>query len=229
MHSENINMLRIVAKGLEELVNRLVFVGGAIVELYTPDAFADDVRPTKDIDCVTVLASRIEYDKIQAKIRGKGFTNDTSQDAPMFRWIYKDIKVDIMPPDESIIGFSNKWYSEGIKYKIQKKLPDNLKIYVFRLEYFLSTKFDAHNVRGGTDLRQSKDFEDIVFILDNYPDVYKHILQSQKSVKHYLKKQSALLLKDLNLTEGIESALPSSAGRERTEMILKTLQKITEL
>lgn len=29
-----------------------------------------------------------------------------------------------MPTDESILGFSNRWYVEGIEKKIKRKLPD---------------------------------------------------------------------------------------------------------
>ncbi|MBN2664458.1 MAG: hypothetical protein JXR68_12480 [Bacteroidales bacterium] len=229
MYSENIEMLQIVAKGFEELVNQVVFVGGATAELYGQTSFAEEVRPTKDVDCVVEITSRIEYDKIQEKIRKKGFRNDISPEAPMFRWIYKGIKVDIMPPDEKILGFSNKWYSEGIKQKTEKELPNGIKIFIFKVEYFLATKFEAHKTRGGADLRQSKDFEDIIYVLDNYPNLYEQINQSVNNVKQYLKEQCTILLNNNNLTEGIETALPYGANLERTEMIMDILKQIGKM
>jgi len=36
-----------------------------------------------------------------------------------------------MPTDSNILGFSNRWYEEGIEIKIQKTLPDETKILYF--------------------------------------------------------------------------------------------------
>jgi len=76
-----------------------------------------------------------------------------------------------MPTQEIILGFSNRWYSQGIKNKTQKTLSDKTKIFVFSPEYFLASKFEAYKGRGGNGLRQSHDYEDIVFLLDNSPDL----------------------------------------------------------
>lgn len=84
--------------------------------------------------------------------------NDISEGAPICRWIYKDIKVDVMPTDSKVLGFSNRWYKEGIENKITKSLPDETEIFVFPSAYYLAAKFEAYNGRGGYDLRQSHDF-----------------------------------------------------------------------
>jgi hypothetical protein len=39
-----------VAKALQELKEEIVFVGGAIISLYTDDPAADEIRPTQDVD-----------------------------------------------------------------------------------------------------------------------------------------------------------------------------------
>ena len=83
----------------------------------------------------------MEYFRLEEKLRLKGFVNDMTLDAPICRWVYKDIKVDIMPTDENILGFSNKWYVEGIKNKITKILPNKTKISVFPISYYLAAKF----------------------------------------------------------------------------------------
>ena len=61
MASANIDMLQIVANGLEEIKNDLVFVGGSVAELYASDPASSDIRPTTDIDCLIELSSRKEY------------------------------------------------------------------------------------------------------------------------------------------------------------------------
>jgi hypothetical protein len=124
MPSINNTMLQTVAVGLEELKEEVVFVGGAVAELYASDPAASDIRPTVDVDCVIELSSRIEYSRLEKNLRSKEFTNDTSAGAPICRWIYNEVKVDVMPTDYDILGFSNKWYAEGIESALPIG-PDN--------------------------------------------------------------------------------------------------------
>ena len=46
----NLQMVAKVAKALQELCPKMVFVGGATISLYTNDSGGDDVRTTSDID-----------------------------------------------------------------------------------------------------------------------------------------------------------------------------------
>lgn len=39
-----------VALGLKELREKVVFVGGAVINLYNDDLAAEEIRPTEDID-----------------------------------------------------------------------------------------------------------------------------------------------------------------------------------
>ena len=229
MASENIDMLQIVANGLEEIKNDLVFVGGAVAELYASDPASSDIRPTTDIDCLIELSSRKEYLKLEEKLRVKGFANDTSMGAPICRWIYKNIKVDVMPTDEKILGFSNRWYLEGIENKIGKALPDGIEIFIFPPQYYLGAKFEAHKSRGGNDLRQSHDFEDLVYILDNCPDLMNDISKSNDGIRKYLKNECQNLLNNVAVKEGIESALPYGSGDERVEIIEDLIHDIANI
>lgn len=228
MPSTNIKMLQIVATGLEELVDEVVFVGGAVAELYADDPELSDIRPTKDIDCVIELGSRNEHAKLEAILRKKGFAHDTSKGAPICRMIYKDIKVDVMPTDEDILGFSNKWYENGIKNRITKTLPDETEVFVFPPAYYLAAKFEAHKSRGSNDLRQSHDFEDIIYIMDNCPDILNNINDSSPGVKIYLKEECQNLLENQNITEGVESVLPYGSGEEGADIIMVLIQNIAD-
>jgi hypothetical protein len=229
MPSSNIIMLQTVADGLKELKEEMVFVGGSVAELYANDPAASDIRPTLDVDCVNELSSKLEHAKLEETLRKKGFENDTSQGAPICRWVYKEIKVDIMPDDENILGFSNKWYRQGIENKIIKTLPNGTNIFVFSPEYYLAAKFEAHKDRGGNDLRQSHDFEDIIYILDNCLDLMDNINNANPGVKAYLKEECQNLLNNQSLTEGIESALPYGSDSERVEIINNIVLNIAEM
>lgn len=227
MLSTNIIMLQTVAHGLGDLRDEMVFVGGVVAELYADNPAASEIRPTLDVDCVIEIGSRLQFARLEENLRARGFTNDISKDAPICRWIYKDIKVDVMPTDSKVLGFSNRWYEEGIENKIAKVLSDETQVFVFPPAYYLATKFEAHKGRGGNDLRQSHDFEDIIYILDNCLEIFENIIKSNPSVKSYLKEECITLLKNEGLTEGIESALPYGSGEESTDLILELIHNIT--
>ena len=229
MASANIDMLQIVANGLEEIKNDLVFVGGSVAELYASDPASSDIRPPTDIDCLIELSSRKEYLKLEDKLRVKGFANDTSMGAPICRWIYKNIKVDVMPMDEKILGFSNRWYLEGIENKIGKALPDGIEIFIFPPQYYIGAKFEAHKSRGGNDLRQSHDFEDLIYIFDNCPDLLNDISKSNDGIRKYLKNECQNLLNNIAVREGIESALPYGSDDERVEIIEDLIRDIANI
>jgi len=229
MTSPNVHMLQTVALGLGELKDEMVFVGGAVAELYADNPAASEIRPTIDVDCVIEISSRLQYARLEDKLRAKGFKNDTSKGAPICRWIYNFIKVDVMPTDSDVLGFSNRWYMKGMDIKISKTLPDETTIFVFPPEYYLAAKFEAHKGRGGNDLRQSHDFEDIIYILDNCPDILKNIGGSNPNVKQYLKEESQKLLSNPNITEGVESALPYGSGEEGTDIILGLIKRIAKI
>jgi hypothetical protein len=229
MPNDNIEMLQTVAEGLDELKEEIVFLGGAVAELYADDPASSDIRPTQDIDCTIELSSYKEHTELEQELRTKGFANDTSQGAPICRWIYQDIKVDLMPADENVLGFNNQWYPGGVKNKIPKTLPNGTEIFVFSPEYYLASKFEAHNDRGGTDLRQSHDFEDIIYILDNCTSILEDIRDAEEDVKNYLKDECASLLKNDGLSEGIEAALPYGSDSDRVEMIVTLISDIAAL
>ncbi len=226
---ENIAMLQTVAAGLGELKNEMVFVGGSVAELYVDNPAASDIRPTQDIDCVIELSSRTEHAKLEEALRAKKFANDTTQGAPICRWVYREILVDVMPTDPVVLGFTNIWYEDGVTNKIAKTLPDGQEIFVFPVEYYLAAKFEAHRGRGGNDLRQSHDFEDIIYIFDNCLNILENIQNANEDVKEYLRQECQSLMANDNLTEGIETALPYGSDEESTDIILKLIEGIAEI
>ena len=222
-------MLQIVADGLGDLKDEIVFVGGAVAELYADDPASSDIRPTQDVDCTIELSSYKEHTELEEDLRTKGFANDTSQGAPICRWIYQDIKVDVMPTDENVLGFNNQWYPGGVGNKIPKTLPDGSEIFVFPPEYYLAAKVEAHNDRGGTDLRQSHDFEDIIYILDNCTTILEDVRNADEDVKNYLITECERLFENDGLSEGIECALGPGADSDRVEIIEGLILEIASL
>ena len=223
----NIEMLQLIAKGLGELKEEVVFVGGSVAELYADDPATSDVRPTLDIDCVVEISTRKAYYELEDELRKKKFKNDTRPNAPICRWVYEGIIVDIMPIETDILGFGNQWYKAGVAQKTEKTLPDGVQIFVFPVEYYLATKFEALKGRGGTDLRLSHDFEDIIFILDNTTNISDIINNNtDASLKSYLSEQCLKLLTNKNIEEAISCALPLYSEEERISYIIEILNQI---
>lgn len=229
MPIDNIDMLQTVADGLEELKDEIVFVGGAVAELYADDPASSDIRTTQDVDCTIELSSYKELTELEEELRAKGFANDNSQGAPICRWIYQEIKVDVMPTEGNVLGFNNQWFPGGVDNKISKTLPNGTEIFVFPPEYYLAAKFEAHSDRGGNDLRQSHDFEDIIYVLDNCTDILEVIRNADEDVKSYLKAECERMLENDGLSEGIDCALPLGSDSDRVEMIVTLITDISEL
>jgi hypothetical protein len=229
MPGTNISMLQTVAEGLGKLKNDVVFVGGSVAELYASNPELSDIRPTQDVDCVIELPTRVAHAKLEDDLRALGFAHDTSKGAPICRWIYKDILVDVMPSDSNVLGFSNMWYEEGIENKISTTLPNGTKIFVFTPEYYLASKFEAHKGRGGNDLRQSYDFEDIVYLFENCDELFESIRNSNAKLRNYLKTECANLMANEQLIEGVECVMQYGGDSDSTEMIVELIEKIMDI
>lgn len=111
-HHANITRIKAVSNALGPLKNEVVFVGGATVSLYA-DRRAIEVRPTDDVDIVVEIATRYEYAQLEEQLRTMGFQNDITATF-VGRYLLPGIIVDVMPTDETILGFSNIWYEGGV-------------------------------------------------------------------------------------------------------------------
>jgi len=223
----NVERVEKIAKALDELSEQVVFVGGSVIEFYANDPAASDIRPTLDVDCVVPIRSRSKFGEFEEKLRKKKFRNDISTDAPICRWIFDGIVVDIMPDDPSILGFSNQWYKIGVEHRLKHQISENIFIYILPVEYYLATKFEALFSRGGKDLRGSSDLEDIIYILNNNVEIISTIsISTDTKLKNYLKESFQKLFNEPNITELIECML-SFEEQNRKTYIYDTLTILT--
>ena len=213
-----------VAKALGELNKDVVFVGGAIVSFYIDDTAAEDVRPTKDIDISLKIASLTELEEIRIKLNNKGF-HQSAEDDVICRFRYEDVKVDIM--STKAIGWApgNRWFELGFP-KANIIEIENTSIQILPFPYFLASKFDAFNSRGGNDPRTSHDFEDIVYLLNYTSYLRDSILDSPNEVKMYLMEQFKEILNDDLKQEAILAHLYYENQMERYNYVIKLLSSI---
>lgn len=225
----NIDKVCFIAKALGAMKENVVFVGGSVVELYADNPDISDIRSTVDVDCIVDLqiGTYLEYSLLEEKLHSLGFHNDTSKGAPICRKIYKGVVVDFMPVNPDILGFSNRWYADGITNKKSIMLPDGTNIFILSVEYYLATKFEAMNNRSGNDIRGSQDWEDIVYILDNCGNIVLCVNKSANPIlSAHLKEQFANLLNNNNIKENIFSALSYNAEEEYINKILNLIKEL---
>ncbi len=223
MDKTNLERLQDIAEGMDDLNERVVYVGGSVAQLYVNDEAAEEARPTRDVDCVVGLMSYKEYEEFNAFLRKKKFAEDRSEGAPICRWLYKGGEIDIMPTDEKYLGFTNKWYQPGIEHKEGYTLPNGRTIYIMPVLFFLATKIEAINSRGGEDLRTSHDFEDVIYVLNYCSDIIERFnKETNATLKTYLKEECQKFLKRPNIHEETECVLPLGEV-ERVDVILAIL------
>jgi predicted nucleotidyltransferase len=226
MRNPSIENLETVAEGLGDLIQEIVFIGGATAGFYVTNPGAPEARPTMDVDCIVELASYAKLAELETKLTKMGFRHDTSKGAPICRWVFRDIKVDIMPTDPDVMGFSNRWYEDGIKHAVETELPDKKKIRIFTAPYFIGSKIEAYNNRGKKDMRTSPDFEDIVYVLDNRNEIVQELLQAEDNIREYVQQFLVELLNNPDSNEGIAATLPAGTGQAGVDRIRRIMSEI---
>lgn len=217
-------MIQEVAKALQDLNKDVVFVGGSTVALYLNLDTADEIRPTDDVDVIIEIYSAAKYSALSEKLLALKFSPDLSKDAPVCRWKYLGIIVDIMPLEEKVLGFSNKFYKSGFKQKEELKLPDGQTIFILPLAYFLATKLEAFYNRGAKDPRFSKDLEDIVALLSESKDF--NAVFNDDDLVETIRTMLATLFNDENIIEAMRGFLQSSVAGQFD--LIKQRAKLTK-
>jgi hypothetical protein len=82
----NLEILKLAVGQLGELIGEMVFLGGCATGLLVTDPAADPIRTTDDVDAIVDVATRAQYYQLSERLRQHGFSEDTSEGAPVCRW-----------------------------------------------------------------------------------------------------------------------------------------------
>lgn len=218
-----IEAIKTVAGILDELNEKVVYVGGAVTALYADDPGAPEVRPTKDIDIVFEIASQLELEELRQKLAERG-VHFAKNENVICRFKYQKILLDVMATKEIGWAPANPWFKTGFKYS-QICQMDEVKIQIMPAAYFLASKFSAFEDRG-RDPRTSHDFEDIVYVLDNRTTLVSDILESKAMVKTFLVDKLKTVLNNTLLQEAVLAHLEPAVQTRRYEILEQKLRKI---
>ncbi len=227
----NEDLLRSAVEKLAPLLNRVAFVGGCATGLLVTDPGAAPVRRTFDVDVIVELAATAaaaygELIEIEDSLRQLGFRESFEEGAPRCRWVHHDMILDLMPVDELVLGFSNRWYGPALE-NAQKTNIGRREIRLITAPYFLATKLEAFHGRGKHDFRMSHDLEDIVTIIDGRPELVDEVHLSPTDLQKYLSDQFATLLSNRGFLDALPGhLLPDAASQQRAGLILQRMRQM---
>ena len=226
MPNSNLELLTQVAKRLGPLLPEVVFVGGCTTGLFITDEAAAEVRPTFDVDVIAEITSYADYASFSERLRALGFREDSSPGAPLRRWLIDDMKLDVMPLEERILGFTNRWYRAAMDAATGKELEAGLRIRVVTAPFFIATKLEAFRVRGKGDYTNSQDLEDLLTVVDGRETIVGEIADTV-AVRSYIAELFRAMLETRAFLDALSGyLLPDAASQERLPILKDRMKQI---
>jgi len=230
MRDPNLDQLIAAADALRPLLPELVFVGGCVTGLLITDEAAGEPRGTIDVDAIAEITSYAQYAEFGDRLRTLGFHEDTSEGAPVCRWIHGSMILDVMPLDEKILGFSNRWYKAAMKESATKRLRDDLEIRMVTAPYFVATKLEAFKGRGGGDFLGSHDLEDVISVVDGRETLSAEVRAAGADLGEYVRREIARLLANPGFIDALPGfLLPDTASQSRIGIVLGRLRDLASI
>jgi len=213
MRGSSLKLVEAVAERLgPELRSEFAFLGGASIELLLTDPAVEEVRVTNDVDVITRGRSRASFlVTLSERLHARGFRQ--SSEGP-HRWKVGDIKVDVMPVEVDILGFSNRWYPDAIARARPHTLPSETEIMLVTAPYVLATKMEAYLGRGEDDFLMSHDMGDIIALVDGREELTAELRAESEELRQYVHKQlSEWLANERFVLLAVPGHLPFEGGR----------------
>ncbi|HUW50639.1 MAG TPA: hypothetical protein VMV75_06455 [Sulfuricella sp.] len=218
----NVLLLEVVADRLgAALRDELVFIGGAVVGLLITDPAMPAIRPTEDVDLVTHVVALKDFQAVERELTDRGFVHDMRPGAPICRWRVGDVVVDVMPTDETILGFSNRWYSLAVETAQRIALPSAVEIRLIIPPVFVATKLEAFAGRGNNDFLFSHDLGDLIALVDGRESLVAECQASDEGLRAYLRDRFSILLLNSTFRQALPGHLP---GDEASQARLPDLE-----
>jgi predicted nucleotidyltransferase len=229
MNDSNLERLKATATLLRPMLGDLVFLGGSVAGLLVTDAGVGPPRATLDVDVIAEIGSYAGYAAFGERLHSLGFSEDTREGAPLCRWVHSGAVLDVLPLDEKILGFSNRWYRAAMDSAISRRLSQDLEIRVVTAPYFLATKLDAFRGRGRGDLAASHDMEDLIFVIDGRTTIVEEVQREAPVLREYLGTAATELLGTPEFLDALPGyLLPDAASQARITTVLRRMRAIGE-
>ena len=137
------------------------------------------------------------------------------------RWRHDDLILDVMPTDASILGFSNRWQALAVPYALRRRLPSGVEIVAVSPPFLLATKLEAFAGRGRDDYMGSRDFADVVSLLDGRAELVAEVEAGPAELRAYVAGAFVRHQAHPRFLDGVYAGLlPDEASQARAELIV---------
>lgn len=234
-NNPNLAILELVAQALGPVCDSVVFVGGCATGLLLTQERPDRLRMTEDVDIVVQALTVHDYHAIEKQVRARGFSNDMRPDAPVCRWVYQSVTLDLMPTVKEILGFANRWYPLALQTAQPMTLPSGTSVKLIAAPVFIGTKLEAFkdrgkDARGKPDFLGSHDLEDIITVLDRRPELLDECRAAAPELRVYLAAEFQALFANPEFEQALSGHLPGDAfSQQRVKPLVKALRELASL
>jgi predicted nucleotidyltransferase len=174
-----------MAHAMGDLREQVVFVGGCATGLLITQPWVADARPTEDVDAIVEVASLASYHALANELMQRGFKQTMADNTPPFRWYWNRMQLDLVPLDEKILGFANRWYKPGFETAVNSTLLNDMQLRHLSAPYFTATKLEAFKDRGNNDVYLSHDLEDIISVVDGREELLGELMAAPAQVREF--------------------------------------------
>ncbi len=228
MRPVDVDTLLRIARQLNKLDVPYCFTGGVVIVFLLDNPRLVTVRPTDDVDVITSVVTRIAYTHLEEKIRGLGFSHDTSEGAPSCRWIYEGTKVDIMPAKDPTGQFSDRWFEYALSSAEDRVIGD-LTIRIISATAFVATKLAAFHDRGDNDFYHH-DLEDVLTIIDGRQSFVTELKKEDAALCEFVALNIQTLISNPRFRDALPGHLESDdASQARLPILSAKLSDISAL
>ena len=226
--SANVAMLMRVVDRLSPLLDRFVFLGGAVTELFITAPGVAGARQTKDVDIVVNVLNLWEYSEtLREQLVVLGLREDVREGAPVCRWLLDDLIVDIMPTRGEILDFSCEWYQLAYDTARPVVLPDGTAIRLVTPACFLATKLAAFGDRGRRNPMASHDLEDVIAVIDGRREIVADLAAARPELRAYVADRLSQFLARSDAAVLVAAQLmPDSDSQDRLPFVLERIRSL---
>lgn len=226
MANPNIELLTSIANAMGTLREQVVFVGGCATGLLITQPLVADARATEDVDAIVEVASLVGYHALAQRLMDQGFKQTMADNTPPFRWYWSGMQLDLVPLDEKVLGFANRWYKPGFEAAMTATLPSGLQLRHLSAPYFMATKLEAFGDRGNNDVYLSHDLEDVITVVDGRDALIDELTSAPPDVREFVAITFRELLRHPDFTNVLPGIVSQSS---RTGLVLQRFTSISLL
>lgn len=226
MANSNIELLTSIANAMGTLREQVVFVGGCATGLLITQPLVADARATEDVDAIVEVASLVGYHALAGQLMALGFKQTMADNTPPFRWYWNGMQLGLVPLDEKVLGFANRWYKPGFEAAITATLPSGLQLRHLSAPYFMATKLEAFTDRGNNDVYLSHDLEDVITLVDGREELLGELALAPQDLREFAAQTVSGVLRHMDFTNALPGIVSQST---RSGLVLQRFRQISEI